>query len=86
MDITRSVALGAYCHVGDINWDLRREHGVHGTPGKAYTISVSNQHLLYTIAFYTMCVTPAGQVLLLLRHSVNTSIAEDERLATSLNR
>ncbi len=73
MDITRSVALGACCHVGDINWDLRREHGVYGTPSKAYTKSVSNQHSQYTFAFYTMCVTPAGQVLLLLfRHSAKS--------------
>ncbi len=53
-----------------LNWELRREHEVHGTPGQAYTNLVPDQHSLYpvrqhTLAFYTKCVTPVGQLLAL---------------------
>ncbi len=55
-----------------LNGELRREHEVQGTPRQTYTNSVPDQHSLYpvrqhTLAFYTKCVTPVGQLLALAR-------------------
>ncbi len=38
-------------------WELRREHRVYGTPGLTSTTSISDQHSLHALAFYTECVT-----------------------------
>ncbi len=51
-----------------LNWELTKEHGVDGAPGKAYTNSVTDQHSLYpgrqhTLAFFTKCATPVEQEL-----------------------
>ncbi len=48
--------------VGNVN----RSKETNGTPSKAYTNSVPDQHSLYpdgqhTIAFYTKCVPPLGR-------------------------
>ncbi len=53
MDVAQSAPQGA----------LRRKHGFYGTPGKAHTTSVLDQHLLYhhglpTFTFYYKCVIP----------------------------
>ncbi len=44
-----------------------RSKGTNGTPSKAYTNSVPDQHSIYpggqhTLAFYTKCVMPEGLV------------------------
>ncbi len=69
MDVARSAPQGAhYYHADVIHWELRREHGVYGTPSKVYTNSVPDQQSLdpdgqHTHAFYTKCVPPVEHLL-----------------------
>ncbi len=49
--------------------NLNRSKGTNGTPSKAYTNSVPDQHSIYrggqhTLAFYTKCVMPEEHVCL----------------------
>ncbi len=68
MDIALSAPQRTHYRVDGVYLlpQLGREHGVYGSPGKAYANSVPGEHPLYTggqhtLLLYTSCATPVGQ-------------------------
>ncbi len=39
--------------IWSLNWELRRVHGVYGTPGKAYSNLAPGQHTFYRVGQHT---------------------------------
>ncbi len=77
MDVAQPVPQEAHYHVGVINWELIREHGVYGTLGKAYTNSVADQHSLYPVGrhnFTPYVCSPWGWCVSLRYHRLQGAL------------
>ncbi len=52
---------------GSLNWEVRREHGVYGILGQAYTNSIPDYHSSlpvgqHTLTLYTKCDMSVGRL------------------------
>ncbi len=58
MDVSQSTPQWAHYHAEVINWGLRRELGIYGTPSQAYTNSIPTNSL-----YIQMDNTPLHSIL-----------------------
>ncbi len=70
--------------------NLNRSKGTNGTPSQAYTNSVLDQHSIYpggqhTLAFYTKCVLPGGDVVSTRSESANETLEDKQKVVYALD-